>query len=53
MADYKVELIVTNVKNQQKLSTQTYVKEETAEKILADFHSSTGTFPFLGIADIR
>ena len=50
---YEVELIITNEDNHQKISTKTNVSEETAEKILKDFHSSAGTFAFLGIDDIR
>lgn len=55
MADYnyKVELIITNETNHQNIRTETNVTEETAREILKDFHSSAGTFPFLGIDDIR
>ena len=53
MADYKVELIITNEKNQQNIHIGTWVTEEIAEKILKDFNSSADVIPFLGIDDIR
>ncbi len=53
MADYSVEITITNESNKQHISKEVTVGEETAEKIWKSFHSIAGVIGFLSMEDIR